>query len=78
MPTLAPTPTEESQRMRTEIDREVSRLPAMQARAFRMRELEGKESAAICAAMGIDEGRLFALLLDARLALCRALFRQAT
>ena len=57
-----------------EIDRELATLPPMQARAFRMREFEGKEVATICAAMGIDEGRLFALLLDARLALCRALF----
>lgn len=75
MSTLAPPHAEDAQRIRMEIDREVSRLPAMQARAFRMRELEGRESAAICAAMGIDEVRLFALLLDARLALCRALFR---
>lgn len=74
MPALAATPTEDPERLRQEIDRELTRLPTMQQRAFRMRDLEGKESAAICAALGIDEGRLFALLLDARLALCRALF----
>lgn len=74
MPTLAPTKTENPLPLRQDIERAVAGLPPMQARAFRMRELMGQESAAICAAMGIDEGRLFALLLDARLALCRALF----
>ena len=74
MSALAPSYTEDPQRVRQEIDRQLARLPSMQARAFRMRELEGKETAAICAAMGIDEGSLFALLLDARLALCSALF----
>ena len=75
MSTLALDHTRNPERLRQDIEREVARLPSMQARAFRMRELEGKESAAICAAMGIDEGRLFALLLDARVALCEALFR---
>lgn len=75
MSPMAQTHTEDPQRLRHDIEREVERLPSPQARAFRMRELEGRDSAAICAAMGIDEGRLFALLLDARLALCRALFR---
>ena len=75
MSTLARTQTEDPRILQAQIERAVERLPSMQARAFRMRELEGKESAAICAAMGIDEGRLFALLLDARMALCRALFR---
>ena len=62
-------------RFREELDAQVARLPDLQARAFRMRELEGKESAEICAALGVTETNLFVLLHRARLGLRRSLDR---
>ena len=63
-------------RFREELDTQLARLPDLQARAFRMREFEGKESAEICAALGVTETNLFVLLHRARLALRRALDRE--
>ena len=62
-------------RFREELAAQVARLPELQARAFRMRELEGRESAEICAALGVTESNLFVLLHRARLALRRSLDR---
>lgn len=63
-------------RFREELERQLARLPDLQARAFRMRELEGRESAQICAALGVTENNLFVLLHRARLALRRSLDRE--
>jgi RNA polymerase sigma-70 factor (ECF subfamily) len=62
-------------KFREELDAQVARLPDLQARAYRMRELEGRESAEICAALGVTESNLFVLLHRARLALRRSLDR---
>jgi RNA polymerase sigma-70 factor (ECF subfamily) len=62
-------------KFREELDAQLARLPELQARVFRMRELEGKESAEICAALGVTETNLFVLLNRARLALRRSLDR---
>ena len=62
-------------KFREELDIQVARLPDLQARAFRMRELEGRESAEICAALGVTETNLFVLLHRARLGLRRSLDR---
>jgi DNA-directed RNA polymerase specialized sigma24 family protein len=56
------------------LEASVDRLPADEARAYRMRELEGMEPRAICAALGIGEEDLFDLLYRARMALVRELF----
>lgn len=53
---------------------QVARLPPMQRRAFRMREMEGREPKDICAVLGITEAHLDTLLHAARVALVRALF----
>ena len=54
-------------------DEQLAQLPALQARAFTLRELEGWAPAMICARLAISEDRLAELLLEARLAMCRAL-----
>jgi DNA-directed RNA polymerase specialized sigma24 family protein len=56
------------------LEASVARLPADEARAYRMRELEGMDPRAICAALGIGEEVLFDLLFRARMALVRELF----
>ena len=56
------------------LGRQVALLPAMEQRAFRMREIEGREPPEICAALGVTESHLDTLLLAARVALARALF----
>jgi len=63
-------------RFREVLDAEIARLPDAQARAFRMREIEGRESPEICAALGVTENHLFVLLHRARLALRRGLDRE--
>jgi RNA polymerase sigma-70 factor (TIGR02943 family) len=63
-------------RFREELDAQVARLPTQQARAFRMRELESRESAEICSALGVTESNLFVLLHRARLGLRRSLDRE--
>lgn len=60
--------------LREALGMQVSRLPPMQQRAFRMREMEGREPKDICAALGITEGHLDTLLHAARVALVAALF----
>lgn len=62
-------------RFRQELEAQLARLPATQSRAFRMRELEGRDTAEICAALGVTENNLFVLLHRARIALCRSLDR---
>lgn len=62
-------------RFRKELRDQVSRLPRLQARAYHMRELEGRETAEICAELGVTEGNLFVLLHRARLGLRRSLDR---
>jgi DNA-directed RNA polymerase specialized sigma24 family protein len=66
--------TLDADRMNSELEMQVRRLPEIEARAFRMREVEGLEPAAICARLGVGPERLAELLLSARMALCRALF----
>ena len=51
----------------------LARLPALQARAFRLRELEGWSTARICAQLGVSDEVLAELLYEARVAMCRAL-----
>lgn len=51
----------------------LARLPALQARAFAMRDVQGMSPSRICARLGIGEEELGELLLEARLAMCRAL-----
>jgi RNA polymerase sigma-70 factor (ECF subfamily) len=63
-------------RFREALEAGIARLPEAQARAFRMRELEGRESAEICAALGVTENHLFVLLHRARLSLRRGLDRE--
>jgi DNA-directed RNA polymerase specialized sigma24 family protein len=60
---------------RRAFDEHLSRLPALQARAFRMREVEGLAPARICALLAIGSERLEELLFEARLAICQALAR---
>jgi RNA polymerase sigma-70 factor (ECF subfamily) len=62
-------------RFRLALERAVAALPAMQGRAFRLRELEGLESPQICAALDITEANLHVLLHRARLGLRRSLDR---
>jgi len=62
-------------KFREELDAQLARLPGLQARAFRMRELEGRESTEICAALGVTDSNLFVLLHRARLGLRRSLDR---
>jgi len=52
---------------------QLARLPALQARAFTLREVDGMAPASICARLAITEEHLGELLLEARLAMCRAL-----
>jgi DNA-directed RNA polymerase specialized sigma24 family protein len=56
------------------LEASVERLPADEARAYRMRELEGMDPRAICAVLGIGEEDLFDLLYSARVGLVRELF----
>jgi RNA polymerase sigma-70 factor (ECF subfamily) len=67
--------TLDRKRFHQALDAALARLPASQALAFRMRELEEMESAEVCAAMGITEGNLFVLLHRARLKLRLSLDR---
>ena len=55
----------------------LARLPALQARAFTMREVEGLAPSRICGRLGISEDELGELLFEARLAMCRALAARA-
>lgn len=64
-------------RFREAFDAAMRSLPRKQARAFAMRELEGAETHEICRALGVTEGNLWVLLYRARLALRRALDREA-
>ena len=66
--------TIDADRLQRRLEAQVERLPEIEARAFRMREVEGLEPAMICARLGIGDDRLAELLLSARVALCRALF----
>lgn len=63
-------------RFRDTLEAQLARLPRMQARAYRLRELEGREPAEICRALGITEGNLHVLLHRARLGLRRGLDRE--
>ena len=51
----------------------LARLPAPQARAFRLREVEGCAPERICEQLGVSEDVLADLLYEARVAMCRAL-----
>ena len=64
----------DTEKVQRSLEEQVARLPEIEAKAFRMREVEGLEPAAICARLGIGDDRLAELLLSARAALCRALF----
>jgi DNA-directed RNA polymerase specialized sigma24 family protein len=55
---------------------QLARLPDLQARAFRMRDIEGWPPARICAQLGVSDETLAELLYDARSAMCRALARE--
>ena len=55
---------------------QLARLPSLQARAFRMRDIEGWSPARICAQLGVTEEALAELLYEARWAMCRALARE--
>jgi DNA-directed RNA polymerase specialized sigma24 family protein len=68
------TPKIDIEHLNGSLEEQVGRLPEIEAQAFRMREVEGLEPAAICARLGIGDDRLAELLLSARVALCRALF----
>jgi RNA polymerase sigma-70 factor (ECF subfamily) len=63
-------------RFRAALAAAIARLPEAQARAYRMRELEGRETPEICAALGVSENHLFVLLHRARLHLRRSLDRE--
>jgi RNA polymerase sigma-70 factor (ECF subfamily) len=63
-------------RFREVLEAQLARLPEQQSRAFRMRELEGRESPEICAALGVTENHLFVLLHRARLGLRRGIDRE--
>jgi DNA-directed RNA polymerase specialized sigma24 family protein len=66
--------TIDTETVQRSLEEQVARLPEIEARVFRMREVEGLEPATICARLGIADERLAELLLSARVALCRALF----
>ena len=66
--------TIDTDRLQRRLEAEVEKLPEIEGRAFRMREVEGLEPAVICARLRIGDDRLAELLLSARVALCRALF----
>jgi DNA-directed RNA polymerase specialized sigma24 family protein len=51
----------------------LARLPDLQARAFRLRDVEGWPPERICAALGVNDEVLAELLYEARVAMCRAL-----
>ena len=59
--------------LRRALAEQVARLPALQARAFRLRELEGWTTARICRQLGVSDEVLAELLFEARVAMCRAL-----
>ena len=59
--------------VRRTITAQLTRLPALQARAFRLREIEGHAPAHICALLGISDEMLRELLYEARVAMCGAL-----
>jgi RNA polymerase sigma-70 factor (TIGR02943 family) len=63
-------------RFEQELRNQISRLPDLQSRAYRLRELEGRETAEVCAELGVTEGNLFVLLHRARLGLRRSLDRE--
>ena len=55
---------------------QIARLPRMQARAYQLRELEGRDPAEICRMLAITEGNLHVLLHRARVGLRRGLDRE--
>jgi RNA polymerase sigma-70 factor (ECF subfamily) len=74
-PWTDPAHTLDRKRFREALERAVDALPAMQARAYRLRELEDRDPEQVCAALGITEGNLHVLLHRARLGLRRSLDR---
>ena len=55
---------------------QLARLPLLQARAFRMREIDGWAPSRICAQLGVTDEALAELLYEARWAMCRGLARE--
>ena len=66
----------EGDALRRTLAEQLARLPALQARAFRLREIEGWPPARVCAQLGVTDEALAELLYEARWALCRALSRE--
>ena len=62
-------------RFRSAFDAQLTKLPALQSRAFVMRELMGQEPDEICRMLGITHSNLWVLLHRARLGMRRGLDR---
>jgi DNA-directed RNA polymerase specialized sigma24 family protein len=63
----------EPEALRSAFGEALARLPGPQARALRLRDVEGHAPERICEQLGVSEEALAELLYEARLAMCRAL-----